>query len=108
MKTKLMLCLATFSLAIASAATMTVSSPIWVGGTELKPGDYKVAVTGEKVVFTKGKTVVEAPATSGTVDKKYSTTSFVSVDSKLKELYLGGTTTKLTFEPSAPAAAGTK
>jgi hypothetical protein len=108
MKMKLMLCLATFALAIANAATMTVSSPIWVGGTELKPGDYKVAVQGEKVVFTKGKTVVEAPATSGTADKKYSSTSFVSVDSKMKELYLGGTTTKLTFAAAPAAAAGTK
>lgn len=87
---------------------MTVSSPLWVGGTQLKPGDYKVTVTGEKVTFTKGKTVVEAPATSGAADKKYSSTTFTSVDSKLKELYLGGTSTKLTFEPTAAAAAGTK
>jgi hypothetical protein len=108
MKMKLMLCLATLSLAIASAATVTVSNPIWVGGTQLKPGDYKVAVNGDKVVFTKGKTVVEATATPGTAEKKYGATSFVSVDSKIKELYLGGTTTKLTFEATAPAAAGTK
>jgi hypothetical protein len=108
MKTKLMLCLVTLSLAIANAATMTVSSPIWVGGTELKPGDYKVAVTGEKVVFTKGKTVVEATATTGTADKKFSSTSFISVDSKMKELYLGGTSTKLVFTPAAATAAGTK
>lgn len=108
MKMKLMLCLATFSLAVASAATMTVSSPLWVGGTQLKPGDYKVTVAGDKVTFAKGKTVVEAPATPGTADKKYSSTTFTSVDSKLKELYLGGTSTKLTFEPTAPAAAGTK
>lgn len=108
MKMKLMLCLATLSLAIAQAATMTVSSPIWVGGNELKPGDYKVTVQGDKVTFAKGKKVVEATATTGTAEKKYNSTTFTSVDSKLKELYLGGTTTKLTFEPTAPAAAGTK
>ena len=105
---KLVLCVATFALAIANSATMTVSSPIWVGGTELKPGDYKVSVSGEKVVFTKGKTVVEATATTGTADKKFSSTSFTSVDSKMQELNIGGTTTKLVFAPAAPTAAGTK
>jgi hypothetical protein len=109
MKMKLMLCLAAFSLAAAQAATMTVATPVWVGGTQLKPGDYKVTVAGDKVTFTKGKkTVVEASATPGTADKKFGSTSFTSVDSKLKELDLGGTTTKLTFEPSAAGAAGTK
>jgi hypothetical protein len=110
MKTKLMLSLLTISLAIANAANMTVSSPLWINGTELKPGEYKVAVAGDKVTFSKGKTVVEATATSaGAAEKKFGSTSFVSVDSKMKELYIGGTTTKLTFDPSAaPVAAGTK
>jgi hypothetical protein len=110
MKTKLLLCLVTLSLGLASAASsiMTVSSPVWAGATELKPGDYKVVFQNDKVVFTKGKTVVEAPATTETAAKKYSTTSFISVDSKLKELYLGGTTTKVLFNAAAPTAAGTK
>ncbi len=110
MKTKLLLSLLTVSLAIANAAsyTLTLSSPVWAGATELKPGAYKISLEGEKMTFTKGKTVVEAPVTVGTADKKYAGTSFVSVDSKLKELYLGGTTTKVTFAPAAPTAAGTK
>jgi hypothetical protein len=111
MKKKLFLSLVTVALAVANAASsynLTLSSPVWAGSSELKPGVYKVTLESDKVVFTKGKTVVEAPATTGNAEKKYSGTSYVSVDSKMKELYLGGTTTKVIFGGTAPAAAGTK
>lgn len=110
MKTKLMLCAAALSLAVASAASgynFTLSSPVWVGSTELKPGDYTVTMSGEKAVFKKGKQVVEAPAVMAQADKKYSSTSTLSKDSKLEEIDLGGTTSKIVFNGAAPVA-GTK
>ena len=62
MKTKLMLSLLTLSLAIANAATMTVSSPLWINGTQLKPGDYKVEWEGSgpevQVSILRGKNVI--------------------------------------------------
>jgi hypothetical protein len=109
MKKKLLLCLTTISLAVASAATqeLTLSQKVWAGSNELKPGTYKVAVEGDKITFTKGKTVVEAPVTASTTEKKNKLTTYTSVDSKIKELFIGGTTTKVVFGETAPAA-GTK
>ena len=110
MKTKLVLCSITFSLAAAFAGSnshsLTLSSPVWVGTTELKPGDYKVAMSGDKAVFTKGKQVVEAPATLASNDRKFGSTSVISKDSKLQEIDLGGTTSKIVL--AGTSASGTK
>jgi len=99
--TKLILGLATLAVGIASAASshsITFAHSVWIGATQLKAGDYKVEVQGDKAVFTSGKQVVaEAPATVGTSDKKFGITSFVAADSKVSEIDLGGTTTKILF-----------
>ncbi len=106
--TKLTLTLATLALAAASAApshyNLTLDTAQWVGDKQLKPGDYKVELTGDKAVFKIGKTVVEVPATVQKSDQKYLHTSYASEDSKIKEIDLGGTTTKVVF---ASGAAGT-
>jgi len=109
--TKLTLTLATLALAVASAASshygLTLSTAQWVGDKQLKPGDYKVEITGDKAVFKSGKTVVEVPATVQKSDQKYLHTSYASVDSKITEIDLGGTTTKVVFgSPTAGTAAG--
>lgn len=112
MKTKLVLCSIAFSLAAAVAASnshsVTINNPIWVGTTQLKPGDYKVEVSGDKAVFTMNKKVVaEAPASLDTAAaKKYNGTQVVSSDSKITEIDLGGTTSKIVF--NAGSANGTK
>ena len=47
----------TFSLLVASfaltamAEKVTLPTSMWVGGTELKAGDYKVELRGDKVSF---------------------------------------------------------
>jgi len=106
--TKLTITLAALALAAASAApahySLTLSTAQWVGDKQLKPGDYKVEVSGDKAVFKTGKTVVEVPATVQQSDQKYLHTSYSSVDSKIKEIDLGGTSTKVVFG-SAPAGA---
>lgn len=110
MKTKLMLCAVTLSLAVANAAggyNVTLSSPVWVGSTELKAGEYTVMMSGAKVVFKKGKQVVEAPATLAQAGKKYSSTTTLSKDSKLEEIDLGGTTSKILLSGDA-VVSGTK
>jgi hypothetical protein len=111
MKTKLVLCSIAFSLAAAVAASnshnITISNPVWIGTTQLKPGDYKVAVSGDKAVFTQDKKVVaEVPASMATGSSKYSGTQVVSSDSKVEEIDLGGTASKIVF--SAGTANGTK
>lgn len=109
---KLTLALATFGLAVASAASsynVTLNSPTWVGETKLNAGEYKVQIVGEKAVFKSGKTTAESPVTVGTNDRKFNLTSAQVVDSKIKEIDLGGTKTKIMF-PSASmgGASGSK
>src|SRR5579871_6505215 len=97
---KVTLTLITLALAVASAAShynLKLDGPAWAGETKLKPGEYRIEMSGDKAVFTSGKTVVEVPATIGKSDQKYSVTTYHSIDSKIQEIHLGGTTTKILF-----------
>jgi len=104
------------SLGIALAASgysVKVIDPTWVGQTELKPGEYKVQVEGDKVQFKMGKTVIEAPAKVQTNTSKFAFTQLgtkvVDGKAKLEEIDLGGTTSKIVFSSDASAtSAGTK
>lgn len=96
--------LATFAIGIASAASsynVKFYAPVWVGETQLKPGDYKVEMQGDKAIFKSGKSTVEVPAKMEKSDKKYNFTSFATADSKVTEIDLGGTNTKILFGPAA-------
>ena len=106
---KIALSVATVALGVASAAStysVTFSAPTKVGSQELKAGDYKVEVKGDKATFRSGKTTVEVPAMLATGDKKYAHTSVALVDSKVKEIELGGTASKLTFPAEGAPAKG--
>jgi hypothetical protein len=97
---RLMFGLGILALGVASAASsyeVTITQPTWAGATELKPGVYKLAVQGSNAVFTSGKTVVEAPVSVEKIDHKVQSTEVQSSDSKIREIRLGGTTTKLIF-----------
>jgi len=106
---KFVFCSATVGLAVAMAASsydLSLSSPTTVAGTELKPGDYKVQVADGKVMFKSGKTMVEVPGTVQTTGQKYPYTAIETSGSKLKEIHLGGTKTKVVFETAAIPAGG--
>lgn len=97
---KLAFSFATLALAAASAASsysVKFYQPVQIGATEFKPGDYKVEMQGDKAVFRSGKNVVEVPATLQKGDKKYSYTAVTSQDSKVSEIDLGGTSSKIVF-----------
>ncbi|MDP9113008.1 MAG: hypothetical protein M3O20_04930 [Acidobacteriota bacterium] len=97
---RLILSLGVVSLGVASAASsyqVTITHPTWAGATELKPGVYKLVVSGSNAVFTSGKTKVEAPVSVEKNDRKASSTEVQSSNSKISEIRLGGTTTKLIF-----------
>jgi hypothetical protein len=100
---KLMLAFATLALAIASADTyrVTLLQRSVVAGTELKPGEYKLVVNDGKVVISKGKTSVETAVKVENSGSKFSSTSVRYTNgegkSKIQEIRLGGTTTKLVF-----------
>jgi hypothetical protein len=107
---KLALALTTFAIGIASAASnysVTLATVTRVGQTELKAGDYKVTIEGDKVTFKNGKDSVEVSATVEKGTKKYSDTMVDSSGSQLQDIQFGGTNLKVIFKStSAPIAVG--
>jgi|SRR5579863_2126227 len=100
---RLMFGLGTFALAVASAAGsnhIDLTQAAWVGNTQLKPGSYKIAIQGSTAVFTAGKTVVEAPVTVEKSDHAVFVTEVETSGSKITEIRLGGTSTRLIFKDS--------
>jgi hypothetical protein len=102
---KLMLSFGTFALAIASAASsyhFSIFQPSFVAGKELKPGDYKIELNGDKATIKVGKQMIEAPVKVENGTEKFVETSVrynTATDGKMTvtEIRLGGTTTKLVF-----------
>jgi len=98
------ICFSLLALGIASAAdpyNVTVLDAVSVGKTELKPGEYKVEMQGDKAVFTMGKKTVAVPATLSKGEQPFTSTVFISQHSKLKEIDLGGTQDKIVFDMAA-------
>jgi hypothetical protein len=94
----------TLALALASAAstyTVTLFEPSLVGNTELKPGNYKLEVDGEKATIKSAKSSVEAAVKVETGNEKFANTvvRYTNGDGKyhVQEIRLGGTRTKLVF-----------
>ena len=91
-------------LAVASASSYPVKlfSPVTVGSTELKPGDYKLEVNDEKAVIRNGKVQTETAVKVEQGDTKFDKTVVryvTSTDgkSRIQEIRIGGTKTKLVF-----------
>jgi hypothetical protein len=110
---KLILGACVFSLGIASAASsyrVNLSEPTWVGQTQLKAGEYQVTVDGDKVTFKQGKNVIAVPAKVETNASKFSDNRMdfktENGQSKLKELDLGGTKSKIMVTDSSAVEAG--
>ncbi len=106
---KLVLVFAILALVCAFAGTVpavgnykiTLLQPSVVKGTDLKPGEYRLTVNGDKITLVMGKLSVEAPATIETVEKKFDATavrySEVAGKQILSEIRVGGTKTKITI-----------
>ena len=108
---KLAFGVSTVALGLASAAApykVKIEAPLSIGSTELKAGEYKVEMQGDKAVFKTGKTVIEVPATTGKSEHKYYRTSVVTEGSKLQEIDFGGTTESILFNANGISATGTK
>jgi hypothetical protein len=92
----------------ASSYHVTLYKPTTINGTQLKPGDVKLELQGDKVVIKQGKTSVESTVTveNGTNKFAASSVGYVgdSSNNQVQEIRLGGTTTKLVFEAGAKTA----
>ncbi|MEI9813003.1 MAG: hypothetical protein WDO18_10195 [Acidobacteriota bacterium] len=83
----------------AFGAGFTVTQPIKAGSIQLKPGEYKFEMQGEKLVFKEGRTVVaEVPATTETAAKKYADTTYESSNGQIMAIRVGGTTTRIVLK----------
>ena len=83
----------------ATAHRITLDKPAVVNGTELKAGDYRLELDGDKVTISNKKTTVGASVRVETAgDKVHSTTMCCLGDGckyNLQEIRLGGTNQKL-------------
>jgi len=111
--TRLALAFSVFALGVGVAASshhVTVYSPVWVGATELKPGDYNVQVENGKAVFKGKKDTVEVPAKMESANSKFQFTALSTENRggkvKLNEIELGGTNSKIVIESPAGVSAG--
>jgi hypothetical protein len=111
---KLLVMFATLAIVVASAADktyhITLNDRASVNGTQLKPGDYKVHLEGDKAILKMGKTVIEAPARIQTADHKFDTTSVAianpSSQPTISEIRIGGTNTRIVFGGAIPTGGG--
>jgi len=92
------------ALSAASAATFSVSliQPIVLNGKALKAGDYQFELKENSVAVLKGKKLqVEVPVKVEDTHVKYGRTQVLYDENKgkfsLKQIELGGTTTRMTF-----------
>lgn len=99
----LFLCLLAAATAFAAESffRVTLFQASTVNGTELRPGEYKLELVGNKAVISKGKHTVEAEVKVETAGSKFRSNSirYQSVDGKMKvrEVRLGGTNIRLVF-----------
>jgi len=106
---KIVLVMAIFAL-IASAGsvpagkatkfTVNLVQPATVQGQELKAGEYRLSLVGDKLTMAKGKQSVEVSVKVESVEKKFDNTAVrYSGTEKLQisEIRIGGTKTKLVF-----------
>jgi hypothetical protein len=113
MKHLLFLIIASFaftSLAGAATYAFKINDKVTIDGKELKPGDYKVEVKDNVAVIRNGKDSTEVKVRTENSERKYDTTSVrYSKDGNkntLEEIHIGGSKTKLVFEPAKTANGG--
>jgi hypothetical protein len=83
----------------AFGASLTVTTAVTAGTAQMKPGEYKFELQGDKLVFKSGKTVVaEVPATSETATAKFRDTTYESKDGKITAIRVGGSTTRIVLK----------
>ena len=103
MTKKLMFALVVLALTVACAKTyyVTLYQPSVVAGVELKPGEYRLDLNGDKVILKNGKHVAESTVKMEDNGEKFSRTS-VRYDNGagkylIREIRLGGTSLRLVF-----------
>jgi len=103
MTKKLMFAFLVLALTVACAKTyyVTLYQPSVVAGVELKPGEYRLDLNGDKAILKNGKHRAEATVKVEDNGERYSRTSvrYSNGDGKftIQEIRLGGTSLRLVF-----------
>ena len=102
-KAALFMCLlAATAFASTKSFTVTLFEPSMIGGTELKAGDYKCEVQGQKLVLKHGHETAEAPVKVESGERKYDATSVgyttANGQNKVEEIRVGGTHMRLVLD----------
>jgi hypothetical protein len=108
---KALLAIFALGLSVAYAASsyhVTLYKSTTVNGTELKAGDCKVEIQGNKAVLKQGHTIAESSVRVENGELKFASTS-VGYDgdraNQIQEIRIGGTTVKLLFDQDGKTAA---
>jgi len=75
-----------------------------IAGKQVKAGNYKVQVEGNSATLTHGKDSISVPAHVEEGQAKYAGTQIRYVDNSIKEIHIGGTTTKIVFDAGQPGS----
>ena len=98
---KILLLCATLTMAIATASTHRIVfyENATLNGKELKAGEYKMEIDGDRISLKKGKTAVDAAVKVENGGTKFSTTTVrygtEAGKYKVQEIRVGGTDLKL-------------
>ena len=107
-KVALLFVVAGLAIASSRSYTVTLYEKAMFGGAELQPGAYKVEVNDQKVTIRQGKVQNESPVKVEENAVKYDTTTvrYGKADGKTKieEIRIGGTKTKLVFDSQGAAS----
>jgi hypothetical protein len=84
-----------------AGGNITVTAPVTLKGTVLKPGVYRVTVTPEKVFFTMGKDTHEVPARIENAPNKFDENQVqyegAGAQRTISRISLGGSKLRLIF-----------
>jgi hypothetical protein len=82
----------------ANNYSVTFYNPVVVNGTTLKPGDYSLEIKENTAIIKQGKVMAQAPVKIENSDKKFSSNTVRLSGTRIEEIRLGGTHTRLVFE----------
>ncbi|MBZ2184668.1 MAG: hypothetical protein K7J46_08135 [Bryobacter sp.] len=92
------------TLGAAERRSLTIATPSLLNGMELKPGEYRLELAGERMVLQQGKQRVEAPVKLEAAEQRFPSTTILYQNAQgkpqIKEIRLGGTKHRLIFEES--------
>jgi len=103
---KLLFGFAFAALGVMSAAnhySVTFYDPVVVNGTTLKAGDYDLELKDNTALIKQGKVMAQSPVKLENDSKKFITNTVRISGSRIEEIRLGGTHTRVVFEKPGTA-----